>query len=396
GNPTRMKPIAFDKSIILLLVIVLLFGGTVGFAVLSLRADEVGRAMKEDRIMNIAVIVEMGGKPVSTQVFMFYPSGGRGALLDVPGETGVILQRLKRMDRIDAVYAPGKPVAYVEELSAFLDTSIDGWIVLDEKGLVHAVDIMDGLELFIPAMVLQEGENPVRLPGGAVVLDGDKVLQYARYREDGENDSDVVARRHKLFQSLVKRMAEKGATLRRKDVFPSFSKTMKSNLSEEARIRLLSELSNLDADRLILQRITGNYRTVDNQTLLFPHYDGELVRDIVKQTLNALASSSQGPAGNKIFTVEILNGTANKGLASRTGEIFQSFGYEVVAVGNAEQDSQEKTLVLDRYGDSETLANIAAVIKCENTAQAPEVTEGVVADFTIILGKDFDGRYCAQ
>lgn len=396
-----MKPITFDKSLALLISIIAVFAGTIGFAAWTMRADDVERALKLDRIMNIATIVEIGGKPVSTQVFMYYPSGGKGALLDIPGETGVILKSKNRMDRIDSVYEPGRVGRYVQELSAFLDASIDGWVVFGEKGLVQAIDLMDGLELFLPSVVMQEaknGEDEIRLPGGSVILDGDKVLQFARYRESAESGDDPIARRQKLFQALMKRMSEQGRTLRRRDVFPAFSATFRSNFDDEARIRFISELGKLDADRLVLQRITGVSREVEGETLLFPHYDGELVRDIVKQTHGALASKSQGAGGTKIYTVEVLNATANKGLASRTAGIFQSFGYEVVAVGNDENEKRESTVIIDHYGNAEALANLQAVIKCENAAAAAPggEPEDVVADFTVILGKDFNGRYCVR
>lgn len=396
-----MKRPGFDKSSILLIVIIAIFAGSIGFAAFAMRADEVRQALSKDSSLNIAVILESGGAPISTQLFMFYPGAGKGALLDIPGETGVILSSKKRMDRLDSVYEPGRAGAYVRELAAFLDTSIDGWIVFDEAGLVRVVDLMEGLELFLPTMVIREaseGVDPIRLPGGAVTLDGDKVLQFARYREEGESGEDAIARRQKLFQAMVKRVAEKSGQLRRRDVFPAFSSALQSSFEEEGRLRFVTELAKLDADRIMLQRVTGTTRSVDGQMLLFPHYDGELVRDIVKQTLSALASSSRTLSGTRIFTVEILNATPNKGLASRTAGIFQSFGYEVVAVGNDQRTDRDRTVIIDHYGNAEALGNLQAVIKCENTASSASRAEAeeAVADFTIILGKDFNGRYCVR
>jgi hypothetical protein len=38
---------------------------------------------------------------------------------------------------------------------------------------------------------------------------------------------------------------------------------------------------------------------------------------------------------------------------------------------------------------------VASVIRCENFG-APAIDSTVVADFTIILGKDFNGRACVR
>jgi hypothetical protein len=68
----------------------------------------------------------------------------------------------------------------------------------------------------------------------------------------------------------------------------------------------------------------------------------------------------------------------------------------VVSVDNADREDYDKTQVLDRFSNADAEKNIAAVIRCSNLSQSPSVPGAEVADFTIILGKDFNGRYCSQ
>jgi polyisoprenyl-teichoic acid--peptidoglycan teichoic acid transferase len=391
-----MKRFTIDKSSLLLFCIVGVLAAMLVFLFFSLRTDAVDQAMKSDRILNLAVVIERDGKPASTQLFFFYPSNGRGALLDVPGETGLIIKSLNKVDRIDVLYDRRRPKAYIDELAGLLGASIPYWIVLDEKGLSSMVDFLEGLELFVPAKISLPGPPPASLPSGAIVLDGDKAAQFAFYKDPDESDSDSMARRQKLFQSLVRRIGEKSGWLTRPDVYPAIRRSVRTNLDDDSLRRLLSELSRLDADRLVLQRVTGVYRAVDDKKLLFPHYDGELVRDIVKQTLNALANSGSSSPADKIFTIEILNGTPTKGLAKKAAEIFQSFGYDVVSIDNAEREDYERTQVFDRFSNPDATKNIASVIRCSSTVQQAAAQGVASADFTIILGKDFNGRYCSK
>jgi polyisoprenyl-teichoic acid--peptidoglycan teichoic acid transferase len=391
-----MKRFSIDKSSVLLICIFGVLAAMLVFLGVSLRSDAVDLAMKSDRILNLAVVIERDGKPVSTQLFFFYPSNGRGALLDVPGETGLIIKSLNRVDRIDVLYDKRRPRAYVDEVAGLLDTNIQYWIVIDELALSTAVDLLEGLEVFQPAKISLPGPPPASLPSGALILDGDKTLQFAFYKDPDETDSDAVERRQRLFQSLVRRMGEKSAWITRADVFPTFRRTMKTNLTDDSLKRLFSQLSKLDADRLVMQKVTGVYRDVDGKRLLFPHYDGELVRDIVKQTLNALGNSSSASPADKIFTIEILNGTPTKGLAKKAAEIFQSFGYDVISVDNADREDYDKTQVVDRFSNADATKNIANVLRCAATSQQAAPAGGADADFTIILGKDFNGRYCVK
>ncbi|MFA6366155.1 MAG: LCP family protein [Candidatus Hydrogenedentales bacterium] len=391
-----MRKIRFNKSHILLWVILALFASAVIVGAVALRAESLSTQLKTDRPINILLIFEQGNKPVSTQLLMFYASKSKAALLDIPANTAVILKTIKRMDRIDYIYKAGNPKNFLTEVSSYLDIPLNGYLLFNEKSLSTIVDLLDGLQLFIPSMIIQEGEAGVMLPGGAVNLDGDKVLQYLRYKEENESEGDTLVRRQKLSIALLKKLSDKSKYFDDKRASATLAAAMVSNFNAEARKMLVREIAKLDADSILLQKITGIYRNVEGQSLFFPFYDGELARDMLKQTLNAMNASNVASSSSKIYTVEILNGTTERGLAARTAEIFGSFGYDVVAVGNAATLDYAKTVLIDRFGDKEALSSIAGVIKCTNFSEAAEYTGKIKADYTIILGNDFNGRVCVR
>ena len=163
----------------------------------------------------------------------------------------------------------------------------------------------------------------------------------------------------------------------------------------------LLALGDFDAGRMVFQRVLGVERVVDDQTLLFRHKDGALLRETVKQTLRSLGNRDVVSDEELGATLEILNGTSTAGLATRTGQLFQSYGYDVAEIGNADSFDREYTVVIDRIGDGSKAQRVASVIRCSRIEQQPAVEfseEGTLIDqtidVTIILGKDFDGRYC--
>jgi anionic cell wall polymer biosynthesis LytR-Cps2A-Psr (LCP) family protein len=387
-----MRKVLFHKSTIILWLIVSLFVAAIAIAIFGLKAQSISAQLKTDRPINVLMVFEQGGKPVSTQLLMFYPSRSKAALLDIPANTAVILKTIKRMDRIDYTYRSGNPKTYLTEVSSYLDVQIHGYLLWDEAALSRTVDLLDGVQLFIPSVILQPGPAGIRLPGGAVTLDGDKVAQYLRYKEEGEGDSDLLLRRQKIAVAILKKLSEKSSYLKDKQSGDALAGAFASNFSQATRRRLLEELSKFDADSALLQKITGIQREVEGNALFFPFYDGELARDMLKQTLNAMSSTEVSVSGGKIYTVEILNGTSEKGLATRTADIFESFGYDVVSVGNTDSQELAKTTIIDRFGDKTALANVAGVIRCSTFAEASTYKGSIRADYTIILGKDFNGR----
>ena len=156
-----------------------------------------------------------------------------------------------------------------------------------------------------------------------------------------------------------------------------------------------SLLSDIDTERIVTQTITGSARTVESgQTLLFPLYDGQLIKDVMDQSISSLLTGDYGNQ-NRAYVLSIQNGTSTQGLARNTSFLMQSAGYEVLEISNA--PATEKTVIINRIGNSEAAKALGKFIRCTNIvdedySEEEESNGSAKADFTIILGKDFDGR----
>lgn len=386
-----MKRFPFDKSSLPLLGIVAVVLSVIVGMALILASDPVSSAVKNDRIISLLVVLEEGGKPVATELFLYYPLTGKAAVLDIPGNTGLILKSVNKVDRIDSVYQKGRPQTYLREIRSLLQTEIPLWLVFDENGLRKTADLLGGVEMFIPTAVDESGPPRILLPQGSTLLDGDKLLQFASYVPQDEDDASAAARRQRFFQGFLRAIARQSDWLTRPDVYPVWRSSIKSNLGSEGLLHFVKGLAGLDIDHFLMQRVTGTKRVVDRQTLLFPHYDGDLVRDIVKQTLNALTTTGTG--SSDVHTVEILNGTTVKGLAGRAAEILGSFGYDVVSVGNADRTDYGSTRIVSRSSNPDVAKSLGGVIRCTNIGPDDGSLGSSDAEFTIVLGADFNGRY---
>ena len=145
------------------------------------------------------------------------------------------------------------------------------------------------------------------------------------------------------------------------------------------------------------QTITGSSRNVDGKALLFPYYDGQLIKDVFKQTTTALVSAS-GTVSSRVYVLEIQNGTNVQGLARNTAALLQSAGYDVLSMINADANDYEKTIIIDHIGNTDEAKSLADFIRCKNIItdeikENEDLEADSLVDFTIVLGKDFDGRY---
>ena len=402
----KIRARKWDKGILLLIVIVMVVGGTAVFAYLNLRTDVFAEHLKEGSTISMLFAVSGEEDYRFFSVFTYDPRTHKGAIIFIPGNVGSIIESLKRVDRIDVLYRDDDLGPLRDKVEQLTGVEIKFMVNLEESYLRRVIDILGGLELFIPNPVdsarsarSAQGaleERRILLPSGSILLDGDKVASYISYREALEAEVDWVGRKQKFLQALLKAIGTNSDYLLGKSVFPVFKSAFRTNLSVRALGSFIREMEKLDAERLIFQRVLGSSRVVDNKELLFPHFDGELLKETVKQTQETIASQELLLDEELTIALEVLNGTSVTGLAARAANVFRSFGYDIVTIGNADNSDYQKTVVLDRRGKLEAARRAAELIQCERVYTRPDEEVDVFIDVTLILGKDFDGRYCKE
>jgi anionic cell wall polymer biosynthesis LytR-Cps2A-Psr (LCP) family protein len=352
----------WDASPILLLLIIVLTGGGIFFIVMMLTDDPIEKALAADQVINALFIIEgKNNKPLSSFVLMYYPETKRAAIFDIPGEVGLILKGIGRVDRIDTVYNSQKRGAYRDEVASLLGIDINFFIVFTMDALGKTVDLIEGVEVFIPSAV-KEYDPPILFSSGISKLDGDKVLSYITYKLSQEDSVSVQLRRQRFFLAFIKKIGEQNEMLKQKTVAKIYHSLLKISMKEQEYERLFDEYAKINIDRVNIQSITGTLREVSGQILLVPSYNGNLIKDIVRQTLISLTRKSEGSLSERVYTVDVLNGTAANGLAGRTAELLRNFGYDVLSVGNTSQD-YEKTLIIDRSDSQGIAENFGNVIR---------------------------------
>ncbi|ULQ60488.1 LCP family protein [Brucepastera parasyntrophica] len=396
----KSRPVNMKSSNIFLIAILLIFLGAAVILIIAMRTDPIKEVLSGEQLLKVLIVLEDEGRPLSTNIIAYYPGSKRAAMFDIPGETGLILRRLGRVDRIDAVYEEKGIQDYKTEIEGLTGISVPFYLVFNLDQFVRLADLLSGFDVFIPTPIdIQTEEGRILLPSGAVKLDGDKIRTYVTYSDPLDQEGEAVGRKQKAVLAFFRALNDNSGIAFSNSIFPVLKSCFRANLGDDSLKVLLEELSKIDSERLVPQRVTGSLRVVDGKTLLFPFYDGQLLKDVIRQTIAGLTSDDNA-AQERIYAIEILNGTKTQGLARNTSELYQSFGYDVIRVANAESSEYDKTVVIDRIGNETVAATIAQVIQCKNIqtaavnpSDAEEYGTETIVDYTIILGKDFTGRF---
>jgi anionic cell wall polymer biosynthesis LytR-Cps2A-Psr (LCP) family protein len=395
--------IKIDASRLLLVLIILLLVVGIVLAVHTFRSNPVEDALSTNRVINVLFVIEENKIPVSTYLLMYYPATRRAAIFDIPGDLGLLIAKINRYDRIDRVYDPVRIGSFENEIERLLGIEINFSIVITKENLVSMVDLLEGVGIFIPSAVTYRDDDKIILfPSGMTILDGDKASVYATYSLPYEDRDMEVFRRQRFFLGLFNRQIQMNDMLNNPSAAKMYYSFFRTGMNQRTLTLLFNEFAHIDTDRINIQSVGGNLREVSGQMLIIPHWDGNLVKEVVRQTLGTLTSEIEDHLIERTLTVEVLNGTAVNGLAGRTAEILRSFGYDVISIGNADRNNYESTVIIHRSGDENMVKDFAYIISCTNIRSevvskddenAGSQNMEYSADITLLIGRNFNGRY---
>jgi len=394
--------IRIDASRYLLALIIIMLTVGIIFMILTFRSNPVEDALAANRVINVLFVIEEDKMPVSTYVLMYYPVTRRAAIFDIPGEIGLLLTKINRVDRIDRVYEPSRIGSYENEIEKLLGVEISFSVVITKDNLVSIVDLLEGVEIFIPSAVSYRADDEIILfPSGMTVLDGDKAGVYATYSLPYEERDMEVFRRQRFFLGFLNRQIQMNERLQNPSLAKMYNSFFRTGINMRTLMQLFNEFANIDTDRLNIQSVAGDLREISGQMLVIPLWDGNLIKEVVRQTLGTLTREIEDPFAERILTVEVLNGTARNGFAGRTADILRNFGYDVISIGNADRNNYESTVIINRTGEESMVNAFADVIRCKNirneavgnTDDNSSQNFEYKADITLIIGRNFDGRY---
>ena len=380
------------------LICVILFA-LITLIVLSLKQDTIEENLKSDPVIKTLFVIEDKNQVLFTNIFIYYPVSGKGLLVNIPGSTGGLHSTLDRVDRIDAVYTELGIDTYLKQISSFVDIEVPFYITTTLDNFVALTDLLGGLELFIPLPIdttSSTGEAWL-LPNGRVKLDGDKVKTYMTYFFEDETEEQILQRRQDATVAFLSSIKANANTFLNETNFKEVSSKIKTNVKENDLLKLFLYISQVDTERFEYISVTGNYNTIDGKKLLMPFRNGEYIKDVVRKGINSIVSPS-GTANARPYVMRILNGTKTQGLAHNTRILLEGAAFDVLDIGNVDQEEEvEETYIIDHIGRLDAAKNIGEFIHCTKVIEE-EIKEGDEenvsnVDFTLVLGRDFDGRW---
>lgn len=193
------------------------------------------------------------------------PKSKRMTLLSIPRDTGVSIPGYG-WDKINSATVYGGPELAMKVVSELTGVSVKHYVLTNFSGFKEIVDILGGVTIDVEQDMYHwddedGGAYEIDLERGLQRLDGDKSLQYVRFRDYPMGDIDRTAIQQKFLAALAKEVLQPATIPKLPKLVPEINRYVKTNLSVSNMVTLASAAKNLENCNIAAQTLPG--RPVD-------------------------------------------------------------------------------------------------------------------------------------
>lgn len=161
--------------------------------------------------------------------------------------------------RINSAIVDGGPELAMKTVSQFTGLPVDRYVITDFEGFKALIDAVGGVELDVEKNMYyhdptDKGAYDINLKKGFQHLDGDKALQYARFRHDATSDYTRTERQRKLMAAVADQMKSTTTLMQLPTILKKVTPYVQTNISSLDMLKLAALGLKLDTKE------PGNYQ----------------------------------------------------------------------------------------------------------------------------------------
>ncbi len=189
------------------------------------------------------------------------PETKKAALLSVPRDTRVSIDGHGE-DKINHAFAFGGEKLSQSTVERFLGVPMDHYVSVDVKAFERIVDAIGGIDLDVEKRM--HYEDPWDDNGGLVIdlypgeqhLDGEKAIQYVRYR-DGEGDIGRIGRQQKFMKAVLDKVISPEILPRLPKIVKEVASAVKTDMTPGEMLDFAKILKSVHDQGLTVDMVPG-------------------------------------------------------------------------------------------------------------------------------------------
>ncbi len=317
-------------------------------------------------------------------------------VLSIPRDTQVEVPSIGVV-KINQANVIGGPALTSEVAShALSDVPIDRYVRIDTSAFRELVDLLGGVEVFVPQRMFYEDQTQklkIDLQPGLQTLNGAQAEQFARFRQDQHGDIGRVQRQQILLKAIQKRLINPLMLTKLPQAFSLVQKHLDTNLSIGEMLALAQFGLRLgDPDHLNMVLLPGRFSQPGEYNASYWIMDPNGVERVMRNYFQVSAIDSglsEDEAAPTLQTLKIAvqNASSNPEAGQWMVRYLADQGFSNVYLDRDWPDPQDQTQVIAQRGDLDAARTLEAALRVGKVRA--DSTGSLDSDLTIRVGEDW-------
>jgi LCP family protein required for cell wall assembly len=374
-----------------------------GIKVISSDLDNEGIKYQKKDVGYQYLVNSFEGLSDSMLLLRFDPKQEKVSVLSIPRDTRVYIERygVRKINHANKYGGPALTAAVASELLGGIN--IDRYVRVNVQGVEKLIDALGGVTVNVPKDMKYNDFSQhlyIDLKKGIQHLDGDKSMQFLRYRYDEYGDISRVQRQQMLMRSAVEQTLKPATVVK----IPKLLAIIQSHLDTNLTVRELMALSNfasqIERSQIKMMMLPGDFNSADESVsywlpnyqninqLMTKHFNLPRDRDDGAIANNQYASLEGIPdISNPRMRISVQDSTENQEVLQSALDKLREAGYTRVNASKNWQDPLAKTRVIAQSGDDEAAEQVRSILGVGEVVV--ESTGELNSDITVQLGRDW-------
>ncbi|MBW4652825.1 MAG: LCP family protein [Kaiparowitsia implicata GSE-PSE-MK54-09C] len=349
-----------------------------------------------------ALVNSFDGLTDTMLLLRFQPSDNTLTVLSIPRDTRTQVSGLGTTKINEANAHSGPAGAAIAVSSLLNDVPIDRYVRINIQGVEKLIDALGGVQLYVPRDMRYQDDSQhlyINLKEGQQRLDGQKSIDFLRFRYDELGDIGRVQRQQMFMRAMVEQAVTPATITRIPQILSVVQENVDTNLTIEELVALAGFGSQVDRSKVQMLMLPGEFSTSDEYVASYwlPHY--RQIDQLVTQYLSDrpvvtdLTAEGDRPVSG-YERISIQNSTGDEDAIDSVVDLLGEDGFSNVSVERDWGEPLNTTQIIAQQGNT---AIAAAVQSALGLGSVQIDSTGVFrSDVTIRLGRDWLSRYSAR
>jgi LCP family protein required for cell wall assembly len=377
-----------------------------GIKTLESEAKQQNTANSVEKLGYHALANSFDGLSDSMLLLRFDPERESLAVLSIPRDTRVRIEG-HGINKINQANELGGPALTAASVSKLLDgVNIDRYIRVNVQGVEKLIDALGGVEVYVPKDMKYNDFSQhlyINLKKGQQHLNGDKAIQFLRFRYDAYGDISRVQRQQMLIRAAVEQTLKPGTIVKIPQILKVIQSHIDTNLTVKELMALANFASKTDRSDIEMMMLPGDFSSYTQYAVSYWLPNKEKIQDLVAQhfgitPLEELPGNS-GSDGEYLdwearearrkarLSIAIQDSQENSEAANAMLTALQKAGYNRAYISNSWHEPLKETRIVAQSGDKLAATSLRTEL---GVGEVLVESTGVLnSDLTIQIGADW-------